>query len=942
MYSLPTSYQQFIHLSKYSRWKDNLDRRETWEETVDRYFSYFKEKFPNIDLQECQEAVLNLEIVPSMRALMSSGKALEKDNVACYNCLSPETKILTREYGVVPIKDVVGDITLLDGNEKWIKSKIKCFGVQKLVDVIFRLNSNTIISISATLDHEWNLKDGRRIKTKELQPKDIIEFKCAPKKIDEKSIDYRRGVQHGLIYGDGTEAHSCERTNGYMLRICNDKDNLLSWFSEYPVGSIEGDPLVYIYDSFAKTHRLKELPLDSETDNYLVGFFRGWFAADGHCTKSASQCSICVDPEEKKWLKTIMPKFGYWFPSENILPKETNYGIRKKESRNLHIHRSSLSEDDFLINRKRKYFRPLESYFSFYQIKDNGRKIKVYCAIVPSTHSFVLENGLLTGNCAYLTIDDPKVFDEMMYIMMCSTGVGFSVERKYTDKLPEIPRKLYPTNTTIVIEDSKIGWATGYRELMYLLYLGKIPKWDVSKLRPAGARLITFGGRSSGPGPLVSLFEFTIEIFKKAAGRKLNTLECHDIACKLATIVECGGVRRAATISLSDLEDDRMRVSKTGNWWEQFGYRHIANNSAVYEERPDVGIFLSEWKSLYDSKSGERGIFNRQAAQKAANRSGRRDINFDFGTNPCSEILLRPNEFCNLSEVVIREYDPPTDLVRKVRLATILGTIQSTCTNFRYLRPEWKENCETERLLGVSLTGIYDNPITSGKSKTVLQDLLVGLKEEAIATNLKWSKILGINQSVAITCVKPSGNTSQLVDSSSGIHPRYSEYYIRTVRNSKKDPLSLFMRDKGFPVETSVNNPDTQDVFSFPIKSPESSIYRNDISALDQLRLCLTYQKYWCEHKPSTTVYIRESEWMDVGAYIYKNFDDITGIAFLPYDGGNYVQSPYKEINEQEYLVANSKMPKNIDWSELSKYESEDMTEGSKELACVGQGLCEL
>jgi ribonucleoside-triphosphate reductase (thioredoxin) len=625
----------------------------------------------------------------------------------------------------------------------------------------------------------------------------------------------------------------------------------------------------------------------------------------------------------------------------------------------IHLSRYSRWQDE--LERRETWEETVARYFGFFRKQLNGKvnsklddMLKecqegvLNLEVVPSMRALMTagkaaeKDHVAIYNCAYSPIDNPQVFDEAMYILMCSTGMGFSVERRYTDKLPEIPKKFYPTNTTIVVEDSKIGWATSFRELISFLYMGKIPKWDLSKLRPAGARLKTFGGRSSGPGPLNDLFEFTVEQFKKAANRKLASLECHDLMCMTASIVEVGGVRRAATISLSDLEDERMRMAKTGKWFDTNGYRHIANNSAVYEEKPDIGVFMSEWKSLYDSKSGERGIFNREAAKRAAGRSGRRNIEFEFGCNPCSEIILRPKEFCNLSEVVVRENDTPSTIIRKVKLATILGTIQATCTNFRYISDEWKRNCEEERLLGVSFTGIYDNVMMYGRDKeNPLQDVLTKFRQEALEVNVEISAMLGINPATAIGCIKPSGNTSQLVNSASGIGQRHSPYYIRTVRNSKQDPVSLMMRDKGFPAEDALTNPTKTDVFSFPIKSPEDSVFRNEVSAIDHLKLWMVYQKNWCEHKPSTTIYIKENEWMDVGAFVYKNFDDVSGVAFLPYDGGNYKQAPYQEISEQEYLDFCAKMPMGVDWNKLPEYEKDDMTENTKEYACTS-GQCEI
>lgn len=543
-------------------------------------------------------------------------------------------------------------------------------------------------------------------------------------------------------------------------------------------------------------------------------------------------------------------------------------------------------------------------------------------------------------NCSYLPVDDPKSFDEAMFILLCGTGVGFSVERQYVSKLPEIPERLYVSDTTIVVRDSKEGWAKAYRQLIALLYSGEIPKWDVSGIRPAGAKLKTFGGRASGPGPLVDLFNFTVSKFKGASGRRLSSIECHDIMCKIGEVVVVGGVRRSAMISLSNLSDDRMRHAKSGQWWESQGQRALANNSVAYTEKPDVETFLREWTALVESKSGERGIFNRVASVKQAGKNGRRDTNFEFGTNPCSEIILRPYQFCNLTEVVVRATDTLEDLERKVKLATILGTIQSTYTHFPYLRKKWKDNTEEERLLGVSLTGIMDNPLMTSKNKG-LEKTLEHLRTVAVATNADWANRLGIPVSAAITCVKPSGTVSQLVDSASGIHTRHSPYYIRTVRGDNKDPLTQLMIDQGVPNEPCVMKPETTTVFSFPVKSPDGAVTREDVSAVEQLETWLVYQRHWCEHKPSVTISVKEDEWLEVGAFVYKHFDEMSGVSFLPYDGGTYQQAPYQEVTKEVYEGALSKMPASVDWNKLSDYEKEDNTSGMQTMAC-SSGVCEI
>jgi len=575
------------------------------------------------------------------------------------------------------------------------------------------------------------------------------------------------------------------------------------------------------------------------------------------------------------------------------------------------------------------------------EIKERLENRVLNLDIMPSMRALMtagnaLERCNVAGyNCSYLPVDNARSFDECLYILMCGTGVGFSVESKYTSQLPVVSESLHNSDTSVVVSDSKEGWAKGYKELISLLYSGQIPKWDLSRLRPAGARLKTFGGRSSGPDPLDDLFRFTVDLFKKSAGRRLKSIECHDIMCKIGSVVVVGGVRRSALISLSDLEDQEMALAKSGDWWNDEGQRALANNSVCYQETPPIGIFMREWLNLYNSKSGERGIFSRDASIRQADKNGRRDSEQEFGTNPCSEIILRPYQFCNLTEVVVRADDDMERLGHKVEDATILGTIQSTLTDFKYLRKVWQNNTEEERLLGVSLTGILDNP-KLGKA-----DDLKRLREIAVDTNLGLSSQLGIPQSTAITCVKPSGTVSQLVDSASGIHARHSAYYIRTVRGDKKDPLSKFLIEQGVPCEDDLTQPDNTVVFSFPMKSPAKAVLREDLSAITQLENWKNYQENWCEHKPSVTISVKEDEWFEVGSWVYKNFKDVAGVSFLPHSDHTYKQAPYQDITKEEYLTLSKQMPRNVDWTLLSNYEQEDNTTGTQELACSA-GACEI
>ena len=617
------------------------------------------------------------------------------------------------------------------------------------------------------------------------------------------------------------------------------------------------------------------------------------------------------------------------------------------------IHKSRyarwLSEE----GRRETWEETVQRYVDFWinrgQI-DNKTATKLYNAIhnmevMPSmrcmmTAGDALDKDNVAGfNCSYLHIDSPRSFDELMYVLMCGTGVGFSVERNFITKLPVIAESFHSSDTVIVVSDSKIGWASAFRELIAMLYAGKIPKWDMSRVRVAGSRLKTFGGRASGPEPLIDLFNFCVNVFAKAAGRKLTSIECHDVVCKIADIVVVGGVRRSALISLSNLTDQRMARAKNGAWWENEGQRRLANNSVAYTEKPDFEAFLSEMQTMYESKAGERGIFSRVAAQKIASRNGRRDSEQDFGTNPCSEIILRSNQFCNLSEVVVRSNDTLETLKEKVEVAAIIGTLQATLTDFRYLRNIWKKNTEEEALLGLSLTGIMDHAVL-GKSSDKLNSWLEEMRDVSIQTNEVWAKNLGINPSVAITCVKPSGTVSQLVDSASGIHPRFSSHYLRRVRSDAKDPLANFMAESGFPVEQDVMSP-TSVVFSFPVKAPKTSTTVKQVGAMQQLELWKTYQNSWCEHKPSITVYYTDDEFLKVAQWIWENFDLCSGISLLPVVDHVYQQAPYEDITPEMYKEALKTMPTNIDWEDLKNFEAEDNTTGSQELACVG-GACEI
>jgi len=1357
-------YSQFIHLSRYSRWLEEEGRRETWEETTRRYVDFFAGRFPELkdEILSLQKEILNFKVMPSMRCFMTAGKALEKDEVAGYNCLSGDTLVTTKECGIVPIKSLAGkSVHVVDGNGDWVLAPCKSYGAQSLSRVTFATSGKGSFHIDATADHRWVMKDGTIKLTKNLATGDRLS--CTRFEIEDfyENEDYFEGVKHGIVYGDGTANYKVKAQKrmikGFAIRLCSDAEDLMPYFKNnkcsYPP-SFNGEPVVYLYgDDFAID--LKSLPdLDNPifTREYLIGFIRGWFAADGTVSNSGQIC-MASNKGGLDWIYAAATRTGFVPRNHSIFPEKTNLGVRSQDLYRVNFDRRYLHESDMIISRKRERFSPIASakmhaFSKVQEVVHLGITEEVYCFEVPTTQSFLLHRNILTGNCAYVAIDHPKAFDEILYVLMCGTGVGFSVERQYVNKLPDIAESFYESDTTIVVPDSKIGWATSFRELLSLLYGGKVPKWDLSRLRPAGARLKTFGGRSSGPQPLENLFRFTCALFKRAAGRKLNSIECHDLVCKIADIVVVGGVRRclpewtlvhtidglkqiqdvqpgdlvqtgqeryrqvsakkcvgkrdvvtiktqmgdfvctpehrmgvlsdldggiswvsaanlepgkhslvfyknvlpgratclppwnynkpkhsttckditvpelnqemawffgqlhgdgcvyrsnrqtsdangyvsiacaddypeqhtrvvnalgkfgckvlayngleekcskprvnshqlaeylsqfkrpntsidvpnfimeglpdiraayvaglfdadgaknrpilvaasiypdylrqvqallsslgivsyiklnraavgnwqdlyhlclkgidnieafadlvgrfsvkvkqdalyprkkeqnsfivpkslikesaykslfahnqvhddkiniswkffeqkagprnfipigiqdvvceldpvvcwdiqvdgdecfvaegvlthnSALLSLSNVSDDRMRLAKSGQWWAENGQRRLSNNSACYTEKPELEIFMKEWSSLYESKSGERGIFNRIAAQKKVAENGRRIIGYDMGCNPCSEILLRSAEFCNLSEIIVRPDDTLEELKEKARVATIFGTLQATLTNFRYLRKIWANNTAEERLLGVSMTGIMDHKTLSNPENSHLKRWLTEIKETCIDTNKEWAAKLGIEESAAITCVKPSGTVSQLCNTASGIHARFSDHYIRRVRIDTKDPLGEFMKNSGFPSEVDVMSKDNL-VFSFPIKAPPNSVKVKDISALQQLEVWKVYQDYWCEHKPSCTVYYNDDDFLAVGSWVWQNFDDTSGISFLPYSDHIYNQSPYESISEDKYKELLDAMPKDIDWLKLQDFEEEDNTAGSQTYACTG-GACEI
>lgn len=776
---IDTEMSNYIHLSKYSRWVPEKKRRETWEETVERLISFWRKRWGHVISEEVFEelkmSIIDKEVMPSMRTLMTAGPALERDEAAGFNPVTGDTRVLTREYGYVPISDLEGkEATVLNCNGEWADATFKSYGCQPTYLVTLKKNSNTLVEVRCTGNHRWLTTEGVVKHTDELmcgKNGDKIPFSSYKREVSEDNLDYKLGVAHGIVYADGTRLYSQERVKGYVVRLCGSKNSLLKHLVDvggkptYPP-SFSGDAVVQFYGDFPKTHDLKSLPSIDETEEYLIGFVRGWLAGDGSLNKSRGTVTICGNKESKEWLEKFSGVLGYVIQHVKEQPKITNFGERSQSSYVLTIDRSSLTPDDVLDESLKGFLRPLESRFSVFSVEPTGVSEKVWCASVPDTNTFVLERGLVTGNCWSIGISTPRCFDEMFYLLMCGGGVGFSVEEQYISQLPKVAEEFYESTTTIKVRDSKIGWAKGLKELISLLYGGNVPTWDLSAIRPAGARLKVFGGRASGPSPLNKLFRMVVNIFKGAAGRRLNSLEVHDICCWIAMTVIVGSVRRSACISLTDLHDDLMRRAKMGSWYYVDPQRALANNSVAYKEKPDISSFAKEFGSMYTSKAGERGMVNKAALRKKAEECGR-EHDGDYLVNPCSEAVLRDTGgCCNLSEAIIRPEDTLDTLRRKVRLATILGTLQSTLSDFRYLRKVWKQNQEEERLLGVSFTGIMDHPVMSGRLESEwlwfsenpahhsLPNVLTTLKEEAIRTNREYADLLGINHSKQLGLVR--------------------------------------------------------------------------------------------------------------------------------------------------------------------------------------------
>jgi ribonucleoside-diphosphate reductase alpha chain len=955
MIELPTLYQQFIFLRSYSRWDWDKGRREHWDETVDRYFSFLRGRVPKKLLAlyaDVQEQVLHLNVMPSMRALWSAGPALERENLAAYNCFSGDTEFLTKK-GYKKFSDVVDtSVEVLCGDRQWRTAKVSKFGEDRLytLKLAHGAYSKRFVEINTTVNHRWYIYgdlngDGPSVlkETKDLQKGEVIQ-QVFPIRSDILSYgEYKNGVMHGAIYGDGTKF---TRHSAHGIRLCGEKAELLKYFDgriSYPK-STNGDPYVYLKKGYDNGRDFKELPSMNESDDYLLGFIRGWFATDGSVQKNG-QINIAFSYDDYVWFADVSSKFGWLCGKWNQFNKPTNYGGRTKQCGRCSIQYESLIKEDCLLPTHRDNFKEnADDFWRVLSVEPTDRVEPVYCVTEPETSSFILTNAILTGNCAYAIVDSPDVFSELLYVWMNGTGVSFSVERQWLINLPDVPYNLEEVDRYVVVEDSKEGWAQGVRDFINHLYEGYVFKYDLSKIRPEGAILRTFGGRASGPRPLKRVFDFALKTFQGAKGRKLNSLECHDLLCLIAECIEMGGVRRAAGMSLSNLSDQRMQHAKDGAFWELHPYRKMANNSVAYTEKPDMKFFMEEWLSLAVSGTGERGIFNRESCKKIFEMNGNRRIATpSMGQNPCGEIILRDEQLCNLTEVVVRPNDNLSSLIKKVKGATLLGMIQATLTDFHFVSSNWAHNCNEENLLGVSLTGTCDHPVLSQISDRAA-DWLSTLKNAVVDYSAKWATLFGINAPTATTADKPSGTVSQLVNCSPGIHrrnPVYSEYYIRRVRVTQTDPLAKYLADKGFPWTPEIGQKKdscTTMVFDFPFKSPESAFLVKDRGAIGQLEYWMQFQKHYCEHKPSYTCYVKPDEWLEVGAWVFKNWDMVSGISFLPDDGGIYELAPYEAITKSEYESLLASQPK-ITFDGLTEYEKEDYTEGSREFACSG-GAC--
>lgn len=956
------AYQEYIHKSRYARFLPESGRREHFPETVDRYLDFMSQHYGSkIDryVPTLRQAMLDRVAVPSMRAFWSAGPALMRNNMCGYNCLTGETPVTTKEYGIVPIETVAGkSVHVIDGKGEWVLSPCRQYGESTdLYEV--QLGGKAGGVVRATGDHRWILETGETVTTRTLQPGARLASAPLPEYGAPSAKDeHQAGFRHGFVYGDGTSTYSRNKAesnekyhSGFLVRVCSYHDDITPFFEGVPCSyppSFAGDPVYYLGSGAIDLKALPDVHGDIFSDSYLRGFVDGLIASDGGL--SSAQIVVSGNIDTMRWLAANGPRLGVFPGKLQQMPDKTNYGKRSTPCYRVGLNRRTLPSEALTRAKDRARYSGLPAGKPDPRCKVNGvtrltveSPVPVYCFSVPTTQSFVLNGNLLTGNCSFVAVDNIRAFSEALFILMCGTGVGFSCRKTHVEKLPRVPTSLTVSPDTIVVEDSREGWAQSVLDFVAGLYAGKIRLFDVHKVRKAGTELVTMGGRASGPAPLLKLVDHVTALFMGARGRQLTSRECHSIMCMVGEIVVVGGVRRSALISLSDLHDEEMRVAKSGQWWEKNGHYALANNSVCYEGRPDKEAFDSEWAALVASFSGERGVFNLEAARSAARESGR-DASLIEGTNPCAEILLRSMGLCNLSEHVIRPGMTAAQLIVGVEAAAVFGTLQAGLTYFPGLRSGWVKNAKEEALLGVSLTGIMDH----AKWSTLDQDtceMLAEARAKAREVNAAVATDIGIRPAGAVTTVKPSGTVSQLMDCASGMHARFAPYYIRRVRQDIKDPICQFMLDSGFVAEDcAAGKP--QKVFEFYQRAPEGCKTVADEDVYSQLDRWKKLKRHWADHSVSATIYVRGNEWDLARQWVWQNFDTITGVSFLPYSGPSddgqghsYVQAPYEAITAEQYEAGIAQEPSDIDWDKFE--EGSDLTAGSKTLACVG-GACEL
>lgn len=927
---------------KYARWIPERERRETWPEVVERVVTYLKSaapegaKIPAPIWTNLQDAMLRKDVLPSMRVVQMAGPSLERCHVGSYNPVAADTKVLTEDRGYVPIKELENTKTnVLNKDGRWVPATFQSYGVQPVQRVVLRRHKGrTDYVVKATSNHRWVREDGTVVPTEALQAGDRIPSAYASKEI-QSAEEYVLGLRHGIVFGDGTAVYSYKRHSGYNIRLCGEKAQLLAHFGGYKVSyppSFSGEPVVYMYDAWAKTHDLKTLPV-AESTSYVLGFVRGLQATDGFVT-TASQVCLTLPTALVDAFGSMAARAGFSVASVRKLSERTNYGVRNIPLSTLSWDNASLEPADFIL--PTAWTSATTPGYRVVAVEAPVESVEVLCAHVPDTNTFTLERGVVTGNCAFTVLEGPKDLAELLYILMQGTGVGYSVESVYVDKWPAVEATFMGHTNFYTVPDSTEGWADAFKYAIEQSLAGRRPKFDYSQIRPEGEWLHTKGGRASGPKPLEELLDKTWEIVSGRAGQRLRPLDVHRLATMCGSIVQVGGVRRAAELALFDADDLEMLQCKSGTFWETMPELAMANNSVVATGPVSDSALLSWMAQLSSNGTGEPGVFRRDGPMPA-----RRATGHAMGTNPCGEILLRPRQFCNLSVAVARPTDTAQTLEYKVNLATIFGTLQSCLTNFSYLGSEWKANCEEERLLGVDITGACDCPLLTNPDTT--PRLLAHLRDVAIEVNKGWALHLDIPQSAAVTCNKPSGNSAQFLDTSSGIHARYAPYYVRRLRIAASSPIGLHLKGLGLPIYPEVGQGSLEDariwVVELPVKAPDGALVRDQLTAVDQLSYWLMWKQHWTEHNPSMTCYVHADEWINVASFLKLAWNSVGGLSFLPKDNSVYALAPYEEVTQQEYEQRLAALPVALNLESIR--EQVDATTINSEFACVGN-LCEL